>query len=455
MDSRLRGNDGGLRALLLALLFASPAHAGMCDQPGELYAAELVDAALLSSNLHTVRPCAEVRGHLARFTLDTPYGAIVADSVEMLAVRVEEMHAIEALDERTLAGTAARAAAAGGEDAAKGIARIASNPVDTLVGAPEGAWRFFQRRVAKYGDRASRLGQRVADEAFDRGEAYDAIAARPGVTPARGEPSPPWWRKAGREVARYARGEIGYGRARRTWSRRFGVDPYTSNPWLDARLDRLAWAAVAGEQATKLALGAVSGPAATVLSTSSRLNGWVWELAPDALAERNAQRLAALRCGELEARRFVRDGRFSPAQQTALVDALVELAPASGCDDVLELATALRGEIEARWLVAALRMAHAETGGARVRLGLVGTSVVVRSDDRVLLPLPADWLQWTPATAGFFDAREWRVADKTVLIAGQASPIARRGLARRGFSVVERQPFAGAPPFRRDGYGAL
>ena len=80
MDSRLRGNDGRLRVFLLAVLLASPVHARMCEAPGELYAAELVDAALLSSNLHTVRPCAEVRGHLARFTLDTPYGAIVADS---------------------------------------------------------------------------------------------------------------------------------------------------------------------------------------------------------------------------------------------------------------------------------------------------------------------------------------------------------------------------------------
>jgi hypothetical protein len=223
LDPGLRRDDGRVWAgavLLLAFLFAVPAHAGMCEQPGELYAAELVDAALLSSNLHTVRPCAEVRGHLARFTLDTPYGAIVADSVELLAVRVEELHALEALDERTLAGTAARAAAAEGEAAAKGVARIASNPVDTVKGAPLGAWRFFQRRVAKYAGRAQRLGQRVADESFDRGEAYDSVVARPGVRPVRGEPSPPWWRKTGREVARYARGEVGYGRARRTWSRR-------------------------------------------------------------------------------------------------------------------------------------------------------------------------------------------------------------------------------------------
>ena len=120
----------------------------------------------------------------------------------------------------------------------------------------------------------------------------------------------------------------------------------------------------------------------------------------------------------------------------------------------------MRGEIEARWLVAALRMALVAAGDAHgepQRLALVGTSVVLRSDGarpRVVLPLPADWLQWTPATADFFAAPEWRVAEKTVLISGQASPTARRALARRGFSVVERQPFAGAPPYRRDGYGA-
>lgn len=441
--------------------WATVAHAAMCTAPGELYATELVDPALLSSNLHTVRPCAVVHGHLARYTLDTPFGAFDAEGVEMLEVRVSELPAIEALAERDATGVAGAALAAGGGDVVKGAARIAANPIDTAKRAPLGAWRFFQRRFEKYVDRAQRLGQRIADETFDRGEAYDRVATRPGVVPPAGEgPERTWWRSGAREAGRYVRGELGYGRARRTWARRLGVDPYTTNPWLDARLDRLAWAAVAGEQAADLALGAITGPAATVLSASRRLDDWAWSLDPDAIAERSSQRLRALGCDELVTRRFVRDGRFSPPQQGALVDALVALAPESGCDDVLELATALRGETEARYLVAALRLAQAAQlpHDGRPRLVLVGTSVALRtgaaSDAPLVLPLPVDWLQWTRETATFFALPEWRIADRTVLVAGQVSPRARRALARRGFSVVERQPYEGAPPYRRDGYGA-
>lgn len=470
--------QGGLpqALLLLCAVLPSPAFGAMCEAPGELYAAELVEPALLSSALHTVRPCAEVRGHMAHFELDTPLGMIEADSVELLQIRVEELPALESISERTRTGVALQAAAERGGETVRGVARVAMNPFDTLKSVPAGALRFFERRVDKYRERARRLGERAADEATDRDEAYDRASVRPGVVEPRSGESRTWWRRAGREIARFAKGELGYGKARRKWARRLGIDPYTTNPLLNERMDELGWAALAGEKLTDTALGAVGGAGASALSHSRTLNDWVWELDPDALAERNRQRLLALGCGgKVEVRRFLRNGRFKPATQTALVDALVELQPAGGCVDVIELAAALGNEIEARYLVAVLRMAAAvgsdhERGALQLRL--VGTTVVLRANitmrlregvadetslalprdprarERLVMPLAVDYLQWTPTTAAFFDSPEWRVADKLVLVAGHASPKARRGLARRGFSVVERYPFDGAAPYR-------
>src|SRR5687768_7985107 len=63
----------------------------------QLDAAELVEASLLSGPGYTVAPQAQVLGYQARFVIRTPYGEVPAESVEMLAVRVAEMPAVDAI----------------------------------------------------------------------------------------------------------------------------------------------------------------------------------------------------------------------------------------------------------------------------------------------------------------------------------------------------------------------
>lgn len=462
-----------LRAALAAavLPFAAAAAASPCAQADGVPAVDLVEPALLSGPLHTVRPCATLVGHLARFELDTRFGPLVADSIALLRLRVEELPAVERLELASVASTAVGAAGDAVERTVDTVARVAGSPIDSLAGLPEGALRFFRRRIDTLGERATALGDRAGDALTGADEVYDTVSVRPGVAPPAPSPEP-WWRRGGRGVAGLAKDWIGYGKARRTFARRLGVDPYSTNPLLESRMDTLAWAAASGGKAAGLATAQLGGDAGSVLGALRRVDAMVWELPPEAVSARNHERLGALGCGDIELRRFLRNARFDPSLQTRLTDALVELQPARGCVDVLELAAALESELEVRYLVDAIALLAAR-GPTDAELLLVGAAPVLRiappprdpaapvrsphvfdmqrrepgalerlaaslpREPRILLPLPVDRLQWTPETAAFFDDARFRVVDKTALVVGDATQNALQGLTRRGWEVAE------------------
>ncbi len=463
-------------ALLLSLSLATSGsitevanRPSSCSDPDELPAVELAEPALLSSPLHTIAACARVVGHMAQFRIDTRFGPLTADSIEMLRIRVAELTAIEELERASHAGLAARAAGDSANRIVDTVGSVVTRPIDTLQELPAGALRFFQRKIDDFGDSAREASGRAGERITGAGEAYDRVSVRPGVALPEDD-AEPWWLRGGDRIWRAGKNWVGYGATRRTWARRLGIDPYSSNPLLNARMDSLAWAALAGETTVGYATGQLGGAAASALGATRRINRMVWEQPPAEVGRRNEQRLAALDCGDAERRRFLRNGRFTPTLQTALVDALVELQPASGCVDVIELAAALSLELEARYLVDALELLAAQRI-PDARLQLVGTAPVLIHtpaatadsapipDDlrmrgrepgalerlaaalppppRLILPLAVDRLEWDSDTAAFFDQVTLRVVDKRVLIAGTATSNALQGLTRRGWEVVE------------------
>lgn len=461
---RHRGGERGRRALgclvLAALLVSFAAGAGA--EPPEVVTAppvaagggiripssQLVAPSLQSSPLHTLAPQALVRGHLAVFTMRTPYGVLEADGVEMLEVRVQELLVIEELQRISSAEIFVRSIGAQSMRTLRSVGQVLLHPVDTVTGIPQGVVRFFNRKLGDGVDDAVELTDEVRHTAGDEDSRF-ADAVRPGAK-ARAQPSETGKQRTQRRARKIALDYIGYEDTRRYWAKRLGVDPYSSNPLIKSRLDRLAWSAFAGGKSVSLALDALSSGASEALSATRRLNEVVWELEPVKLGRLNYERLEAIGCGGMPARRLVNRGRYSPTQQTALVDALEQLRPAQGCDEVLRLAAALETEVETRYIVNALRLMqhfHASSGGNR-KIRLVGTGLMLEtSDSEWVLPLPVDYLMWTAATRGYFDQEAFRKVRKTVLVSGKASPTAMRELTQRGWSIVLDVPYAGAPPY--------
>ena len=458
-----KGRGRAVIVVFIALLSACPSAIAADTLPTEaepvLDAASLVQPALLSGPGFSIDPHVELRGYMAHFSLTTSAGPLIADSVEILAVREAELPALDALDKATRSDAFLHAAGNRLVDTGRALSQIVMHPLDTVLGIPAGVARYFGNRLKKIGSQSQALSDRAARTLGNNGNPYpsndgpmtDARVHDKGETT---KPKKHWYTRIGGEAEREVKRQLKYNQVKRELAQRLGVDPYSGNPMVQEKLSSLAWVGSGGNFSAGTALGTIGGIGAIALSNGSRLNDVVWKLSPDDLRARNGERLRAYCRDNLLIRQFLRRGAFSPTLQTALVDALDELKPAAGGDALLELGMTANSELEARFLVNALRLiaAHLQARAKAGTVQSVGAGLAYATvDGGLLLPLPVDRLSWTPQVREFLDRPEFRVNNKTVLIGGDASLAARRGLGDRGWNIVTRAPWPGAPPYAKSG----
>lgn len=445
MPPLLRESRAWLAAGLLLVHGGVKAAAPDCG-PEALPAVALASPTLLGAEDFSASPCATIVGGMAQFVLhprgpdleDIEPAQLRVESLDLLEIRAVEMEVVRRLRAQGATGTAGRAAASSLVQTGEALAGVVTRPVESVIGLPAGMLRVFGRRATRYGRQASDLGERayeaVSDEAL-----YDASLRPREAEPLPPEPEP-WWQKGGGVALKLGKRWLGYNAARRELGRELGIDPYSTNPWLGAEMDRLAWSALVGRRGVGFGLGQVGGAAGTMLGEGSRIHQMVWEKPPEEVEAWNVARLAPLACRAHVQDAFFDNARYSPTLQTQAVDALLELAPQGGCEVFLGLAASVQREAEARFVVDALHLLVAARPRFPTRFEVFGEALVLRDgEERLWLALPVDLLQWTPETAEFFaDPALGRVADKRLLLSRDASPRARAALLADGWAVVEQ-----------------
>lgn len=445
-----------IRLALLALTFAlASAHAAGDETLPEtepvLEALAFAEPTLLSGPGYTVDSRVEIRGYMAHFTIETAFGPLSAESSEILADRIAELPALEALDRVTRSQAFTDAAAKSVLDTGRALGQVLMHPIDTVLGLPRGVARYFGNRLGTLGRQAQTVSDRAANQFGTEGSAYPSASgpmtdARVPRSSAEGDDKS-WLARStgsiGREAGRELKRQAKFGQVRRDLAERLGIDPYTTNPLLRDRLDRLAWVGSGGRFAATTAIGAIGGTGAVVIDHGTQLNEIVWKLDPEQVRERNQGQLAKLCRDDLLMRQFLRRGVYTPTLQTAFVDALERLGPAQGCDALLELAVTAQSELEARFAVDALRLVDRELGerarGGTVRT--VGAGIVYESrDGELILPLPVDYLVWTDQVERFFARKELQHEHRTAVIRGQGSPRSLRELTERGWNLRIDRP---------------
>ena len=430
-----------------------------------LPAPALVQPALLSGPNFRVIPEVQVRGYMARFLIDTPYGPLTADSADLLAVRVSEIPALEALDRASRTDAFAHALAERGRKTGAAVANVVAHPIDSVTGLPSGVVRYLRKQVDTWTGRAQSLADQTSRHAENRGDPFRAPIGpmtagrdRAGDEETANDPkkSRAWYARAGSEAGRETKRYLKYSQQRREMAKYLGVDPNSTNPILNEMLDSLAWAAVGGNFSAGEALGAVTGTAATVISDTGKINQFVLEQEPEQLRETIHKRLLKYCSDDDSIRSFLRRGAFSDTLRVELTESIEKLGATESCNDLIELAATTRAEVEARYLTDALQLVRrrvpAPAGG---KLLVVGAALAWRSPDgAIVLPLPVDYLTWSHDIGDFFDQSEFAVRNKTVLIAGEASMTAQRKLTDRGWNLVLRAPYEGAPAYSRNEFAA-
>jgi len=445
MPSFLRDPRAWLAAGVLFLHADARALTPDCG-PDALPAAALAPPTLLGAEDFSASPCATIVGGMAQFTLqargpgweDIEPAELRVESLDLLEIRAVEMEVVRQLRAQGAPGTAGRAAASSLRQTGETLAGVVTRPVESVIGLPAGMLRVFGRRASRYGRQASDLGERAV-EAVSDDALFDASLRPRDAEPLPPEPEP-WWQKGGGFAMKLGKRWLGYNAARRELGRELGIDPYSTNPWLGAEMDRLAWSALVGRRGVGFGLGQVGGAAGTVLGEAGRIHRMVWEKPPEEVEAWNVARLAPLACRADVQDAFFDNSRYSPTLQTQAVNALLELAPQGGCEVFLGLAASVQREAEARFVVDALHLLVAARPRFPTRFEIFGEALVLRDgEERLWLALPVDLLQWTPETAEFFaDPALARIADKRLLLSREASPRARAALLADGWAVVEQ-----------------
>jgi hypothetical protein len=261
-----------------------------------------------------------------------------------------------------------------------------------------------------------------------------------------------WYARAGSETEREAKRYLKYSQAKREMAKVLGIDPNSTNPILNDKLDELAWAAVGGNFSAGAALGKVVGTAADVISWTGKLNQYVLTKTPEQLREINRVRLLKFCSDDFAVRQFLRRGGFTDSLRTALSESLEKLKPQDGCNELVELGASTRGEVEARYLVDALKLIERQSDATGGTLLVAAAALAWRAPSgKLLLPLPVDYLTWSHDINNFFDQPVFSVTNKTALLGGEASMLAQRRLTERGWSLILRAPFDGAPAYAQSG----
>lgn len=355
----------------------------------------------------------QVASYLGQFRFTTDWGVIDAQGREIALERIAEMPALARIDDVSRGKVFADAIRQSAERTGESIARVVTHPVETVKGIPAGLGRLITKTAGSVRRVVKRVGDAAAEGGDKGGEAAGGASSSERLTD-------------------FAKESFGLNKARRALAQPLGIDPYTRNPLLGERLERLAWAAVAGGASMDLALGALSGGVSNVLSVAGKLDDLVWELPPADIRDRLEKRLVAQGANGRAAREWLRAPVFSPSLQVRMVTAIEALGSPRGLDEVLTLAATVQGEAHARFLIQQLEMlAGAGRGDPIVELRALEQSIMARTRAAVpVIALPVDHLSWTDPVERADRRRSGRI-----LVAGSLSPRAREELIARGWRI--------------------
>lgn len=404
---------------------------GPFEPSPRLPSTELLPGVPLTGPGYHIADEAQVVDYYGQFELRSDVGALVADGASVLQLRVRELDAVRRLDKVSYTevfGTAARRSAERPVDA---VRQVGGEPVNTVTGLPAGIGRFLVRTARNIQELALDLNDAAIDAMADDEDEDD----KKDSGPSNGERAQ---KVATQATLRY----IGYNKARREIARQVEADPYSTNPMLDERLDKLAWAAWSGSKLTGLAVGLIGGVAGQALGYARDAYELVWELPPEDLKRRNLAVLKDLGIEGKPARDFVRRSKaFTLTQQTEFIELLRLPLFAPARLQLFEHALAAEREIHARFLIDAMRMLlHAERAQAPgAKATLVGASPALRrSDGSHIIALPVDYLHWTREIAAFAWRDDLIGSHNLLLVTGELSPTALDAFSSAGWSVRER-----------------
>ncbi len=353
---------------LISLVTLTPAIAAppqaSVEAPPTLRASAILPPGMLSAPNCRVDETVRNDGYMNIYTLHSRDGDLRVVSTALLAERLRECAAIVAMDKVQPAGQFGSAVAEKGKNTVKGAVNLVTKPLRTVGSALSGVGKMFQRAE-----------ESLVESNSSKYEDSAAAAA------------------------------LGYSRSKREIAKHFGVDPYSTNPYLKDRLDRLAGADFAGSLLATGASAAIPGAVGVGVSaagTSKWLTDMDVAIPPADLRRQNREKLKAMGVPDDLAEAFINNGNLSPVHQTLTVSALAAMPKTANREAFIAFATLTDTEDLAffRERMALMFSAFNSRIEHIVRFERVGRFVAGRTTANTLVfCFPLDCLAWTQTMA--------------------------------------------------------
>jgi len=387
------------------------------EQAPRFKATELLLPAVAQGPHHRVADDVRTEGFFHIFEIASTFGTFEAVGRTELAVRIQEIAALAALDEVSKTEVFLSAAGQSVVKIGQGAAAVVTDPAGTVKGVGAG--------VKKVGVNLGRRAQRAVTSAGD------------DATPDGGANA-----STGAAATGAANSMLGVTGAMRQWARKVGVDPYTTNTVLRKALEDVAKVDAAGSLVTKIAV-----PVPAPVGTVSSIGDLVWGKDPEEVRKINERSLRTLGVPDDVANRLFGNRWFTLTSQTRLAAALGKVN-VKGVVDYVRTAAGAATAREALFFVESAEMLQQAHTRKPVTGILTDSRAMVAADGagtcRALLPL--DWISWTGETQSAtreIAARakaELRSTRFEIVITGRVSDLARRELEKQGWAVTTAPP---------------
>jgi hypothetical protein len=375
-------------------------------QPESRPTSSVVPAPMLSGPHYALGPTVTTYAYMNRYTATSDYGSFVAPGDARLRRLVREIAAIAALKQVESSDAFEKAAINAGKSPFSAAKSLIDDPVATLSAVPEGIGSIF--------DRVSEQVQRSGRSTYEDDTAKEVLAVS------------------------------GF---KREYAAKLGVDVYSSNAVLQTELNRVAWAAAAGNltlNALSLATGAVVLQVASNVRLLQQARTLVEATPPAELSRQNREQLRRMQVPGGTINALLQNRALSPRHQTIIVASMTALGGIPGRADFIAYASQADNEEDALlYQQMAELLAGYSSGIAPVRQVRIVDNLPVANaaKGRPVLLLPIDRLLWTAQNAAIIAglaARLQKPGPAEIWMTGDASPLALAGMRKSGLGLVQQ-----------------
>jgi len=388
---------------------------GQYEEPPVVNAADLLPASALSGPGFSVQPQVPTNGAMGQYSIVADAsvfrgdaGTYYIESLDMLKIRLSKIPAIAQLENISETGVFAKTLASSAERPVTDAANMVMHPMDTVTGLPSGVGQLFGRVSL-----GAKQITSTASNSFGSGQA------------------------AG-EAGNATLTALGYDQVRRDLARKLHVDPYTSDPILTKKLNKVAWVMFSARMTVDAAMVAV--PGSMIITSVEFTDDLVYQTPKADLILLVQKRLKNMGLSPQEIVAFSSNTAIPLSLQVSAVKDLEALGQVPGRRAAAVALGNVMTEYQARFLVTSLHMLDqwSQQRSPITRIRVPGVLVARDQNGTAIMPAAVDYVSWTPRIAGFATNPQMLGMQNRVLwITGKMTPLARQQLTTNGWTLQE------------------